>query len=107
MESKNDVKVHVPSSTNERNTLQQELTPRPQTRRTASGFHLNIPEWRSCCFNVDKRVLLFSVQVMISTGILVFCIHQVIKAKDCCESSTYMSMISGLVGYWLPQPSMH
>lgn len=63
-------------------------------------------EWKSCCMRVDPRMFVFFVQVIMSSALLAFAIVQTHYATDCCKGSVYIGMISSIVGYWLPQPTL-
>lgn len=62
---------------------------------------------RSCCFQLDRRVVLFVIQFLISFTALLFSFIQLwINARhETCESTTlYSSIITLVIGFWLPQP---
>lgn len=61
--------------------------------------------WKSCCLIVDKRAVSFFSQLGISTIIIIFCLCQ-LYTLDKCDSSEYMSLLTLVLGCWLPQPSM-
>lgn len=64
-------------------------------------------QWKSCCFKIDKRVLVFSSQLIISIIILIFSMVQLIGEHGNCEGSApYLTLISTLIGYWLPSPTI-
>jgi hypothetical protein len=62
--------------------------------------------WNSCCMTLDKRATLFFTQLIISLLIMVFCIYQLVHLTDCNSQQTYISMLTLVVGLWLPQPQM-
>jgi hypothetical protein len=45
----------------------------------------------------------FIVQVIISFTVLIFSIFMLIKFK---QTEVYLPVLTGIVGYWLPQPSL-
>ena len=62
--------------------------------------------WKSCCFEVDRRFVKFIIQVLITFLILVFSLIKIIADPSCEASNTYTSIISGILGFWLPQPTL-
>jgi hypothetical protein len=63
--------------------------------------------WRSCCFLVDARSALFFSQLFISVFVLFFCAFQLITNRACEMQALYSGIVSGMVGYWLPNPKLH
>lgn len=64
-------------------------------------------QWKSCCFKIDKRVFVFSSQLIISIIILIFSMVQLMGEHGNCEGSApYLTLISTLIGYWLPSPTI-
>jgi hypothetical protein len=61
--------------------------------------------WKSCCFVVQKDAIQFFSQLVISLLIITFCLFQ-LHYLDKCESAEYMSLLTLVLGTWLPQPSM-
>jgi hypothetical protein len=61
--------------------------------------------WKSCCLLVDKRAVSFFSQLGISITIIVFCLCQLYTLPK-CDSGEYMSLLTLVLGCWLPQPSM-
>ena len=59
--------------------------------------------WKSCCFQADKRVLMFTVQLLISLSVLAFAIVKLSLGEGCF----YEGIIMLVIGYWLPNPKMH
>lgn len=56
--------------------------------------------YRSCCFEIDRRVLELMVQTVIGTGIIIFCAFELSDAT-CDEAAPYWSLLSGTVGFFL------
>ena len=61
-------------------------------------------EWKSCCFQVDKRVLGFTVQMLVSMSVLMFSMVKLTVGDGGCF---YESLVMLVVGFWLPSPSLH
>tara|TARA_B110000211_G_scaffold186403_1_gene211587 strand:+ start:197 stop:436 length:240 start_codon:yes stop_codon:yes gene_type:complete len=62
----------------------------------------------SCCRNegtvVDKELLKYLSQIGFSLIILFFSIYQIISLDDDIDKSMYFSLISLVVGVYLPSP---
>jgi hypothetical protein len=62
--------------------------------------------WTSCCLKMDKRATLFFSQLMIVVSVMVFCVFQLLTIDDCEKSNGYMGLLTLLLGYVLPSPTM-
>lgn len=57
--------------------------------------------WKSCCLEMDARVLLFFSQLIISLLVLLFCIFEIATLPD----SEWAKMTGTFIlGVWLPAP---
>jgi len=63
--------------------------------------------WKSCCFNLDKRVVIFSSQFVITLMIISFSLYQLSTDNSCEHQQFYSSLITMLVGVYLPSPRLH
>ena len=81
-------------------------------RREEIGFRRRT-FWKSCCGQIiDRRATQFFVQVIIGVGVMIFCmakIWQAVPLHDCIgeDTTVYFSLLSALVGFYIPSPSMH
>lgn len=81
-------------------------------RREELGFRRRT-FWKSCCGQIiDRRATQFFVQVFIGIGVMIFCmakIWQAVPLHDCTgeDTTVYFSLLSALVGFYIPSPSMH
>lgn len=81
-------------------------------RREELGFR-RMNFWKSCCGQViDRRATQFFVQVIIGAGVMIFCmakIWQAVPLTGCTgeDTTVYFSLLSALVGFYIPSPSMH
>ncbi len=58
--------------------------------------------YQTCCAHTtDKRLLRFLAQFCISLIIVLFCMYRLSTHISCPEQTTYFSLISAVVGYWL------
>lgn len=61
--------------------------------------------WKSCCFIVNKRAVLFFSQLGISVGVIAFSLFMLLTYKhDCSTESTYIGLLTLILGVWLPSP---
>ena len=64
--------------------------------------------WKSCCGNtIDSRALVFFSQFSIAILILSFCIFQLIQSDSCERDSLYSSILTLVLGVFLPSPKMN
>ena len=81
-------------------------------RREEIGFRRRT-FWKSCCGAVvDRRAIQFFVQVIIGSGVMLFCmakIWQAVPLHGCTgeDTTVYFSLLSALVGFYIPSPSMN
>lgn len=55
--------------------------------------------WKSCCFEVDRAILVYFGQLFLSIWVLCFCAIMLIRANgDCDRSSPYIGLISFILG---------
>lgn len=52
---------------------------------------------------LNLRVARFCIQAVISISVIGFCVFEI---SDGERSPVYYSLISGIVGFWLPAPSV-
>lgn len=64
-------------------------------------------EWRSCCFNVDRRVIMFFTNALFSLILASFCIYQ-LATPEIPEArfTLYISLLTGTVNLWMPGPKI-
>jgi hypothetical protein len=60
--------------------------------------------WRSCCFELDSRMILFTCQYSISIFILLFCLGKLWVSDTCESQSLYGNIVITLIGLWMPSP---
>jgi hypothetical protein len=63
--------------------------------------------WSSCCFNSDRRAVVYFSQLGISLITISFCIYQLTHLNSCEAQSLYSGILTVIVGTWLPQPQLH
>ena len=62
--------------------------------------------WTSCCLKVDRSAVIFFSQLSISIGTISFCLYQLIHLTECEQQQTYSSLLTLVLGVWLPSPKM-
>ena len=95
------------------------LRPAPQQREssamTAHKIEVDNQErkfahetgWRSCCWTVDKRALLYFGQMGVVILIIAF-LHTMLATDDSCDSfARYSPLLTLVVGIMLPAPKLH
>jgi hypothetical protein len=60
--------------------------------------------WKSCCFSINKEVVVFITQNLIGVLIIVFCIVKLNDDLDCSEQQTFISLLTFIAGILLPNP---
>ena len=75
------------------------ITARPSQRRATTPFF-----WESCCFRADPRFVTFACQFLISFAVLVLCVSQLVVSDSCETQSFYGSILSTIIGIWMPSP---
>ena len=60
--------------------------------------------WKSCCFSINKEVVVFITQNLIGVLIILFCIFKLNDDLDCSEQQTFISLLTFIVGILLPNP---
>lgn len=60
--------------------------------------------WKSCCFAVEPAAATFIVQTIFSLLLMVFSMSQLVYSKDSEDKAWHVSLLSLLVGIYLPSP---
>ena len=63
--------------------------------------------WRSCCWTVDKRDLLYFGQMGVGIPIIGFCIAMLATDDSCDSFARYSPLLTLVVGLFLPSPKLH
>ena len=64
-------------------------------------------EWKSCCFILDKRCLLFLVQVIITILTMLFSMYKLIVSDECSpDRQVFSSILTMCLSIWLPAPKI-
>ena len=63
--------------------------------------------WQSCCFQADKRFVTYIVQILFMIALFVFCVNRIVFFQgECSDQTVYIGLISGLIGWVLPSPTI-
>jgi hypothetical protein len=62
--------------------------------------------WTSCCIEMDKRATVYFTQLGIILAVMIFAVYQLLTITDCDKSTGYMGLLTLLLGYVLPSPTM-
>ena len=60
--------------------------------------------WRSCCFVADKRVIVFSSQLIIAFSVITFSFVQLARNNECEHNQLYVGLVTMIIGIFLPSP---
>jgi hypothetical protein len=63
--------------------------------------------WRSCCILVDKRVVVFSSQLLIAVSVISFCFYQLSIDDSCEHNQVYVGLLTMILGIFLPSPRVN
>lgn len=81
--------------------------PRGSIASRSSTETTNSVMWKTCCFYIDRRCVIYTTQVFFSFVILLFACVQIMRdSNDCTNSllSWYCSIIGTIVGAWARDP---
>lgn len=60
--------------------------------------------WRSACFDLDPRFTVFACQFIISFVVLALSVIKLMNNDTCPTQSFYGTILSTLIGIWMPSP---
>jgi len=63
-------------------------------------------KYESCCGNIDKECFDFVVRMIFIFSVLLFSMIQVMVVKDTNQHQIYLSIITSILGYMIPSPSL-
>lgn len=56
--------------------------------------------WKSCCFILDQRCIVFTVQTLIGTALIVFCAYMLSTETNCDRAAPYWGLIGTIAGFF-------
>ena len=63
-------------------------------------------KWKSCCFYVDKEVVVFSTKYFILIGLMIFFSFELHIATTCEDKQLFMSLLTLIIGVAIPSPRL-
>ena len=61
--------------------------------------------WKSGCLQMDKGAVMFFSTLGISLIIIAFCIYQLTTSESCERQTTYMGLLTLILGIWVKSPA--
>lgn len=61
--------------------------------------------WKSGCVQMDKGAVMFFSTLGISLIIIAFCIYQLVSSTSCETQTTYMGLLTLILGIWVKSPA--
>lgn len=62
--------------------------------------------WKSCCLSADKSFVMYITQLSMILLVICFCIAQLVTKSDCATQTTYVGLLTLLVGLVIPSPAI-
>ena len=75
----------------------------PNFEKTPNKFRVS---YESCCGKIDKECFDFVSRMILIFSVLVFAMIQVNIVKDVNQHQIYLSIITSILGYMLPSPTL-
>ena len=63
-------------------------------------------ELKTCCGDIDRRCLVYGIQMSLLFLIMGFCIFKLLHSSDCNESQTYLGLLTMIIGLIIPAPTI-
>ena len=63
--------------------------------------------WESCCFRLDTRCVVFSVQTLIGFTLLAFCAYELSTEQECDRAAPYWGLIGTIAGFFFNKLSVN
>ena len=64
-------------------------------------------EWRSCCFILDRRCLLFLMQVVVTILMMLFSMYKLAVSDECSpDRQVFSSTLTLCLSIWIPSPKI-
>jgi hypothetical protein len=93
-------------------TVQKMIAPKEKIPDAIIEHNIQIDEkkyndsWHACCCKIDRRCLQFGVQLGIIFIVIIFCVFKLSQDLSCEEQSTYLGLLTMVLGVCLPQPKL-
>lgn len=63
--------------------------------------------WESCCFRLDTRCVVFTVQTLIGFTLLAFCAYELSTEQECDRAAPYWGLIGTIAGFFFNKLSVN
>jgi hypothetical protein len=60
--------------------------------------------WTSCCVEVDRRAVVYFSQLAVLSGMMCFCIYQLVELPRCEDQAAYLGLLTLCIGILAPSP---
>lgn len=57
-------------------------------------------KWSSCCFYLDQRCIIFTVQTIIGMAMITFCAYMLSTETNCDRAAPYWGLIGTIAGFF-------
>ena len=61
--------------------------------------------WKCGETNIDSKLLKFCSVLGITVGSMSFCIAMIVTS-ECGDEQIYLTVLTGLISYWMPSPEL-
>ena len=61
--------------------------------------------WESCCFRLDQRCVVFTVQTLLGMALLVFSAYMLSTEENCDRAAPYWGLIGTIAGFFFNKMS--
>ena len=62
--------------------------------------------WKSCCFLLDQRCIVFTVQTLLGMALIVFCAYMLSTETNCDRATPYWGLIGTIAGFFFNRLSV-
>lgn len=56
--------------------------------------------WKSCCFILDQRCVVFTVQTLLGMALTIFCAYMLSTETNCDRAAPYWGLIGTVAGFF-------
>lgn len=62
--------------------------------------------WKSCCFVLDQRCVVFTVQTLLGIAMIIFCAYMLSTETNCDRAAPYWGLIGTISGFFFNRLSV-
>jgi len=63
-------------------------------------------KWESCCFTLDQRCVVFTVQTCLGMALITFCAYMLSTETNCDRAAPYWGLIGTIAGFFFNRLSV-